>query len=144
MNVEIRPADPDDADQISRLITVLGYGMTPAQVRGRLEESYNGGVFVACEGNVVVGFISFHVIPLFHDVSNLGRITAVAIDPKYHRKGIGRLLIAAAEHATVLRGCSRMEVTSGDHREQDAHLFYFAQGYRSDCRRFQKQLKPRT
>jgi hypothetical protein len=45
-----------------------------------------------------------------------------------------------AEEAAAACGCLRMEVTSGDHREQDAHLFYQAQGYRADCRRFIKDL----
>jgi GNAT superfamily N-acetyltransferase len=108
----------------------------------RLEAYSNGNsrVFIAANDTDVIGFLSFHAIPLFHEAAMLGRITAMAIDPDHQREGIGSSLVSAAENFGISIGCSRMEVTSGDRREHDAHRFYLAQGYRSDCRRFLKQL----
>lgn len=138
----IREAKPADADAISRLIGALGYTLGPDGVLERLalHADGTGKVLVAESEGVVAGFLSFHPIPLFHQQGGLGRITAMAIDPDHHRQGIGRLLVTSAEEVAAACGCLRMEVTSGDHREQDAHLFYQAQGYQVDCRRFIKDL----
>lgn len=138
----IREARSADAAAISRLITALGYTLGPEDVSGRLAVYADGvsKVLVAEESGSVVGFLSFHAIPLFHQPGSLGRITAMAIDPEHHRQGIGRSMVAAAEKIAADGGCLRMEVTSGDHREQDAHLFYQSLGYRTDCRRFLKDL----
>jgi GNAT superfamily N-acetyltransferase len=47
-------------------------------------------------------------------------------------------LVAEAEEFAWNNGCSRIEITSGDHRP-DAHAFYEAIGYFQDCRRFIKE-----
>lgn len=142
MDHQIRTAQPSDADAISRLMAVLGYELAPDQVKQTLAsyQRQSGAVLVATEDGRVVGFLSAYASPLFHQLGSLGRITAMAIDPAHFRKGIGASLVEAAEQFAMERGCLRMEVTSGDHREQDAHLFYLAQGYEPDCRRFIKRL----
>lgn len=143
MHHQIRESQPEDAESIARLIAVLGYGLETSQVSERLEACGNESsrVFVALDGATVVGFLSFHAIPLFHQQSMLGRITAMAVDPMHFRQGIGSSLLKAAEDFAIRVGCSKVEVTSGDHREGDAHHFYASQGYGSDCRRFLKQLQ---
>lgn len=143
MHHQIREAQAGDAESIAQLIGVLGYGLESSQVSERLEAYGNESsrVFVAMDNATVVGFLSFHAIPLFHQQAMLGRITAMAIDPLHFRQGIGSSLLKAAEDFAVRAGCSRIEVCSGDHREGDAHLFYNSQGYHSDCRRFQKHLR---
>ena len=50
----------------------------------------------------------------------------------------------AVERYAARIGCSRIEVTSGDHREQDAHIFYQILGYKADCRRFIKSITVNT
>jgi GNAT superfamily N-acetyltransferase len=140
--IGIREAGPGDAEALAHLIGVLGYDLDAAGVVGRLVQYGTpwGRVFLAESGGRVVGFLSFHLIPLFHESGSLGRITALAVDADCHRMGIGRSLVAAAETFALANGCSRIEVTSGDHREHDAHLFYADLGYASDCRRFLKHL----
>ena len=142
MQHQIREARSEGAETIARLIDVLGYELDSIRIFDRLEAYRDdfSRVFVASNDAGLVGFLSFHAIPLFHETAMLGRITAMAIDPHHQRKGIGSSLVRAAEHFAISVGCSRMEVTSGDRREQDAHLFYAGQGYRSDCRRFLKHL----
>lgn len=143
MHHQIREAQAGDAESIAQLIEVLGYGLDASQVSERIEAYGNESsrVFVALDKATVVGFLSFHAIPLFHQQAMLGRITAMAIDPQHFRQGIGRSMVQAAEDFAIRVGCSRIEALSGDHREGDAHLFYASQGYRSDCRRFQKHLE---
>jgi GNAT superfamily N-acetyltransferase len=144
MAYEIRQARVEDAEAIAALNVVLGYGLPTTEVPARLE-AYGGDasrVFVAVHASgAVAGFLSFHATPLFHETGALGRITALAIEPGHQRRGVGRALVQAAEDFARECGCLRMEVTSGDRREADAHLFYAALGYASDCRRFLKRLE---
>ena len=143
MQLDIRQAQRGDEEALARLLGVLGYPMDAAAVPDSLM-AYEGPcsrVWVAACEEDVAGFLSFHAIPLFHEPGRLGRITAMAIDPAFQRRGVGRALVAAAEAFAVDCGCVRMEVTSGDRREKDAHVFYRALGYESDCRRFLKRLE---
>jgi GNAT superfamily N-acetyltransferase len=146
MAYRVRQAHAGDAADIAHLISVLGYGLPAKEVPARLL-AYTGDtnrVFVAVhESGALVGFLSFYAAPLFHEAGALGRISAMAIDPDHQRQGVGRALVHAAEAFAQECGCLRIEVTSGDHREADAHLFYGALGYVSDCRRFLKRLEHR-
>jgi len=141
-SISIRDAIPSDADALSELISELGYRLSPPGIVQRLDRHNDdfSKVFVAIAEGRVAGFLSFHAIPLLHESSSLGRITAMAIHSDYQRQGIGTSLVQAAEDHARSLNCSRLEVTSGDHREQDAHVFYTSLGYRSDCRRFLKPL----
>ena len=67
-------------------------------------------------------------------------ITEGLLKEHYQIDPLNSWMVAAAEKIAADGGCLRMEVTSGDHREQDAHLFYQSLGYRTDCRRFLKDL----
>ncbi|HEY8903736.1 MAG TPA: GNAT family N-acetyltransferase [Chthoniobacterales bacterium] len=140
--IRIREARGGDAHALSALISQLGYELDEKNTAARLEHYNNdrSAVFVAQRDSELIGFLSFHAIPLFHENADLGRITAMAIREDCRRQGVGRLLVQAAEEHAVSLHCSRLEVTSGDHREHDAHLFYLAQGYCMDCRRFLKHL----
>ena len=136
----IRRAQCDDAPSIAELLTALGYPSSPAQAERRLGEasaSSDSAVFVAEAGQRVLGLLSFHRIPLFHADGFLGRITSLIVAPEHRERGIGRLLVAAAEEFAWAHDCTRMELTSGDHRPE-AHAFYEHLGYRVDCRRFLK------
>lgn len=68
----------------------------------------------------------------------IGRITSLVIDSDQRGVGIGQLLVEAADQFFISSGCVRAEVTSGDQRA-DAHVFYQAQGYLPDERRFMKR-----
>jgi GNAT superfamily N-acetyltransferase len=140
--ISVRSARSCDALALSALIAQLGYILDAAAVSARLEcySDERSMVLIAERESEIVGFLSFHAIPLFHENANLGRITAMAIREDCRRQGVGRLLVQAAEEHAIRLSCSRIEVTSGDHREHDAHLFYMAQGYSNDCRRFLKRL----
>jgi len=136
----IRQAAPSDAPQIAILLGELGYPASEEFVLCRLShlaQSTEDMVFIAEFRGEIVGFLAFHIIPLFHVEGGLGRIIALSVSSRSQRQGIGSKLIAAAEQFAWERGCVRIEVTSGDHRA-DAHAFYEAVGYRMDIRRFLK------
>jgi len=136
----IRKAIPSDAAQIASLLGELGYPATETFVCDRLAylaPRTEDSVFVADFHGEIAGFLSFHILPLFHVEGGLGRITALAVSSRFQRRGIGKELVSAAESFAWSNGCIRIEVTSGDHRP-DAHAFYEAVGYRIDIRRFIK------
>jgi GNAT superfamily N-acetyltransferase len=136
----IREALLSDSVQISGLISELGYSATEQVARDRLAQLSSSAadvVFIADCGGEIAGFLSFHILPLFHVEGNLGRITAVAVSARFRRHGIGGQLIGAAERFTWAHGSVRVEVTSGDHRAE-AHAFYEAIGYQQETRRFLK------
>ncbi len=141
MKVTIRPAAPEDAAAIAGCLTALGYGTSATLVAAKLSATADSSVDTAlvaeyaCAG--IVGVVSVHLLPLFHAAGNLARLTALAVRPDHHRKGVGRALVAAAERFAWEHQCGRVEVTSGDHREK-AHAFYHALGYSVDERRFIK------
>ena len=122
---------------------MTGYPAAAADVRrrvARLSALDSERVIVAERSGRVVGVAAVHLAPLLHTSGDLGRITALVVAQELRGQGIGRRLVLEAESWVRSRGCSRMEVTSGDHRP-DAHRFYEACGYRCDERRF---LKPMT
>ena len=136
----IRSARSDDAPAVAELLAALGYPSPVAHIDRRIADcaaSSDTTIFVAESVNRIVGFVSFHCIPLFHADGSLGRITSLVVAPDYRQRGVGRLLVSAAEEFAWTHGCARVEVTSGDHRP-DAHSFYEHLGYQIDCRRFIK------
>ena len=141
-SIQIREAKSADAASISTLMEELGYDLNPREAEARIEVYLKSSdtVLVADDCEEIVGFVSFHVIPLFHASSNLGRITAMCISSNRQREGIGRMLLNRLDEMAQRSGCVRIEVTSGDRRAGDAHLFYQACGYNIDSRRFKKML----
>ena|SRR5437773_481708 len=116
MKVTIRPAAPEDAAAIAGCLTALGYGTSATLVAAKLSATADSSVDTAlvaeyaCAG--IVGVVSVHLLPLFHAAGNLARLTALAVRPDHHRKGVGRALVAAAERFAWEHQCGRVEVTS--------------------------------
>jgi GNAT superfamily N-acetyltransferase len=145
-NVVVRIAKPRDRVRIAELLEQLGYPMDPAVIQEKLSslaESPTDRILVAESGGQVVGIVSFHITPLLHEESDAGRVTAMVVDSEFRGKGIGTLLLREAEQWAWSCGCSRVEITSGDHRP-DAHRFYEGHGYRCDERRFLKSNPKRN
>ncbi len=141
MRFTVRRAEGRDAAAIAVCLATLGYATPPALVAEKLSALMGNSsdiVLVAEDPTAgIVGVVSVHLVPLFHAAGNLARLTALAVVPGHQRRGVGRALVAAAEAFAWQRDCRRVEVTSGDHRE-DAHTFYRALGYDMDERRFIK------
>jgi len=141
MKVTVRRAEAQDAADIALCLAALGYGTSATLVSEKLSTlmaSSSDTVLVAEDPTSgIVGVVSLHLVPLFHAAGNLARLTALAVSAEHQRKGVGRALVAAAEAFAWEHDCRRVEVTSGDHRE-DAHRFYHGLGYEMDERRFIK------
>ncbi len=139
--VEIRAAGPADVEAIRGLLTELGYPVDVALLTERMnraaaERSIH--MFVAERTGAIVGFASLHVLHLI-ERPPLGRLSAVVVAEPARRSGVGLALIGRIEDTASEAGCDRLEVTSGEWRE-DAHAFYRDLGLEETSKRFIKRL----
>ena len=141
-NVVIRPAAVTDFAPIARLVSELGYPTSPSQMQRRLEaifDDHDYDTLVATEGEHIVGFVGTRRGPLFEADGQYGQIMALAVAASHHRRGVGQMLMQAAESKLVERGARELVVTSGNHRS-GAHSFYESCGYTFTGRRYKKSL----
>jgi ribosomal protein S18 acetylase RimI-like enzyme len=141
----IRAAEMNDAAALAQLMCELGYATTKSEMQTRMEriaadERYR--TFVAVRDGNVCGMIGTLTCPSYEHNDVGGRILALATLSTMRRHGIGRALIAAAEHDFVQRGIRRVALNTRLARE-DAHKFYESLGYERNGWRFVKQLSVR-
>lgn len=109
----------------------LGYNCELDKLNTRINEMLKRGnyqIFVACDGNKVVGYIGC-VCYLAFELENEGmKIIALAVSKEYRRKGIGTQLLKTAEQWAKENNIEVILLNSGLPRE-DAHAFYESQGY---------------
>lgn len=138
--VSVRTANISDSEAISELMSQLGYASSPELIERKLKEfevrDYDQ-VFVALQGEEVVGVISCHITTLFHQDGASGRITSLVVQSNLNGSGIGKQLVLEAENYFRKMSCIKSEVTSGNTRTA-AHEFYLSCGYTKDEQRFLK------
>jgi GNAT superfamily N-acetyltransferase len=83
--------------------------------------------------------MSLAFTPYFPDGSTLCRVTALVVASTHRGHGIGAKLIARAVDEGRRRGCSALEVTTADRRD-DAHRFYRRIGFSLTSSRFTRAL----
>ena len=109
----------------------LGYNCELDSLKKRVDEMMKRGnyqIFVACDGDKVVGYIGC-VNYLAFELENEGmKIIALAVSKEYRRKGIGAQLLKTAEQWAKENNIEVVLLNSGLPRE-DAHSFYESQGY---------------
>ena len=128
---DIRAAVASDAPKIADLLGELGYSVHPSFILERLTQLQarpDACILVAEQAESVIGFVTVHLFPLFHADVWTGRITALVVSAHHRRRGIGRLLLDAAEAFAWQQRCTRVEVTSGGTHEP-APQFYESNGY---------------
>ncbi|HEY7133038.1 MAG TPA: GNAT family N-acetyltransferase [Candidatus Limnocylindrales bacterium] len=128
--VDVRPATPADADRIAALFTDEGYPAGPSDIVERLGryDSPHSRVLVADHDGEVLGFVAVHALPRFEHSDRVLRVMALVVDAGVRERGIGRLLMEAAEQVGAEIGAAFAEVTAGHHRP-DAKRLYEELGY---------------
>jgi len=120
----------------------LGYNCELDKLNTRVDEMMKRGnyqIFVACDGDKVVGYIGC-VSYLAFELDNEGmKIIALAVSKEYRRKGIGTELLKTAEQWAKENNIEVILLNSGLPRE-DAHAFYESQGYFKKSYGFTKRL----
>jgi ribosomal protein S18 acetylase RimI-like enzyme len=140
--IDIRDARAADVPALAALVAELGYPTPEATMAVRLNAMIDAGekVLVAERDGDVVGLLTLHVTPVLHRPTAVGRLTALVVAERARGAGVGRSLVAAAEHILAARGCALIEVTSNQ-RRTDAHAFYQRLGYDVTSLRFKKDLE---
>ena len=143
--VRLRPMTRSDMRRCRTLLTQLGYEMTEAELERRFDE-----VSLAPEHSLLVAETAGRVVGLMHVFARPALenpreavVQAIVVDEGLRRAGVGRLLMAAAEHWASERGC-RSVVLSSNIARAPAHAFYAALGYRVSATSlvFRKELPP--
>jgi GNAT superfamily N-acetyltransferase len=127
----LRTAGPDDANEIARLATQLGYPSSAERIRARIErvEAEGLGRILAAvdERGTVCGWT--HVFVAHRIESDaFAEIGGLVVDEGSRNRGIGRLLLEEAEKWATAQGVAVLRVRSNMIR-RDAHRFYERAGY---------------
>lgn len=139
-DIVITRVSVDDSEAIARLVSGLGYPTSAGQMHQRLlavaaDDDYE--TLVARDNGIVVGFVGTRVGHLYEADELYGQVMVLAVTGVRQRKGIGRMLLSAAEARLVARGARVLVVASGNQRA-DAHAFYESCGYSSTGRSYKK------
>jgi predicted N-acetyltransferase YhbS len=141
----IRRAEASDAQELSELVSQLGYPSSPPEISARLEKlgKYEGAIaLVAVNGfGEVVGLVTAHLVPSIHDNQPVAWLTTLVVLEDARGAGIGSSLVGEIEKWAVKNGAKRLAVTSATHREE-AHAFYEKRDYDRTGVRFGKVFRP--
>jgi GNAT superfamily N-acetyltransferase len=140
--IEVRPCTPEDAAAVSTLLGELGYEVSSeaaAERVRRLNETGADPTFIADERGQALGLIALHRCHMIQYRTAVARITALVVDQRARRRGIGRLLVDHALRWAEQRGCELVELTSALNRAE-AHAFYRDLGFEPNSLRFRKSL----
>ena len=145
MNIKIRLAQPSDYMAIGNLIkNELSYAdlnLDKAIERLKfMENDNNYCTFVALDTNMVVGFIGL-MKGVGYEVDGMyAKITALAVNENYQRKGVGTQLNNQVEKWASENEITKIGLNSGIQRKE-AHKFYEKQGYHLKSYSFSKTLE---
>ena len=126
-----RRAVPADAGALAGLSAELGYDASTDEARRRLEriiDSPDHEVLVAVDGSgLVVGWAHVFAAPRIES-AGFAELGGLVVAESHRRRGIGRLLIAAAEEVSANLGVVKLRIRSRVERE-DAHRFFENLGF---------------
>ena len=131
---------PSDREQVRNIVAATGFfSATETDIAVELVEetltrgSAGSGYFFlfAEEDGEIIGYTCFGPIP--------GTMTSydlywIAVHPRFHRRGVGRELLAQSESLIFRRGGRRIYVDTSSRPQYEAtRAFYCAQGYREEA-----------
>jgi GNAT superfamily N-acetyltransferase len=140
--IEIRTCAPADAIAVSGLLDELGYKVSTRQAAEHIRQLTETGadpIFLAVADTDVLGLVASHICRMLQYEKPLLRVTALVVDGRARRRGVGKLLMQHAERFAAAAGCEAVELTSAVGR-LEAHAFYRGIGYEANSLRFRKAL----
>jgi GNAT superfamily N-acetyltransferase len=138
----IRKANVDDWKEISELLKQLGYPVSETLISTKIEQFINLSdeeLLVYEMKGKVVGVVSMHFIPQIAYEGDFARISYLAVDQEFRRRGIGRAIEEYCVEIARRRKCDRIELHCHS-RRTEAHRFYARQGYIESPKYFFKTL----
>lgn len=126
----IREIESKDAEAAARLSGELGYPVSASELSsriGRLARLPDHAVYVACQGDRVVGWMDIGVV---HHLQSdpYAEIGGLVVDSNARNSGIGRELVRTAERWAKERSLAFLLVRSNVIREA-AHRFYLRESF---------------
>ncbi len=138
----LRDAAPEDAEAVAALLTELGHRTRAIDIPERLPH-------VIAEGGAVKLAVDSDGSPLgllvlskhwgLHASGPTAYIAALVVTAAARRRGVGKIFVEFAREWARSHECSRLSVTSAEHRA-DAHAFYPSVGMPYTGRRFSQTL----
>lgn len=127
----VRDALPEDAPAIARLNREeMGYEYPEEQTMEKLRALLSSGrdkILVAECSGTVVGYVHLCNYELIY-YDSLKNVMGIAVSREYRRRGIGKMLLSAAEDWAKADGAAGVRLSSGETRT-GAHAFYRSLGY---------------
>ena len=150
-DVVVRPAAPDDAPGLARLLRALERfdwlraepeAAIVARVRAEIVAAAGGearSLIVAVPaGEALAGYVAVHWLPYLILPGPEGFVSELFVAPAARGRGIGSRLLAAAVAEARARGCSRLGLLNHRQRESYERGFYAQHGWveRADMANF--------
>lgn len=144
MEMMYRKSKSEDCDSVFELLIQLWPNKSLSKekittVFARGIESSNDFLISAEYNGKVVGFGCMVTKNSFWQESYVGYITTLVVDEQLRGHGIGKRILNELTGEAKLRGCKRIELDSGFHREQ-AHRFYENIGFDKRAYLFSKEI----
>jgi GNAT superfamily N-acetyltransferase len=143
-NIIIRDAAFADLEELTALMTDLGYPTTLEEFKVRFENisaHADYRTIVAVADGEIVGMAGLSKNIFYEMNGNYMRILAFVVKQSSRKLGIGKILIEAAENWAREQGLHTVVISSGNRAERDAaHLFYQKMGYAIKSSGFVKKL----
>jgi GNAT superfamily N-acetyltransferase len=142
LTLRVREAEPGDLEAIVDLVGQLGYPSEEGAVAGRLERlaaDPRSWVFVALDGERVIGVAAVHVMSILERDDPIARITAMVVDEGVRGTGVGKALLERLEEQARAGGCDKIDLTIRYERE-GAAAFYRRMDFEDTSLRFVKDL----
>lgn len=141
----IKNLDASCSNSLIPLLVDLGYPDQEADALHRRIQDFlsnsNSWLYGYFDNEGLAGFGALSFIPLIHEDGYLARVSALAVKKSSQGSGVGKKLMSHMENICRAKGCFRVELTSGAHRESTAHQFYLRIGFeKSSSARFVKTL----
>ncbi|HEY1775052.1 MAG TPA: GNAT family N-acetyltransferase [Solirubrobacteraceae bacterium] len=143
MSALVRDAEAGDAAAVAVLLAELGYPGSEDLAAERLDHfaaDPRSRVQVALSGGEVAGLVATHIVPRLDSDLRSCRIVDLVVTEHQRRRGIATALLEAAAAEARRQGATRLDLSSGDGRE-DAHAFYRSAGFELNARSFFKRLE---
>ena len=143
MDIKIRKVEISDAEAVRDISAEgLGYSCDLALVQKKIAglNEAREAVFVAESDSGVLGYIHVERYDVLY-FETMANILGLSVFKAYHKMGVGKALLFAAEDWARQNNIKMMRLNSGINRT-DAHGFYEHLGYTSekDQKRFVKTL----
>ena len=142
--VIIRDAQKNDVEELTSLMTDLGYPATLEEFKTRFEnisahQDYR--TIVAVIGKAIVGMAGLSKNIFYEMNGNYMRILAFVVKQNSREQGVGKILIKASEDWAREQGLHTVLISSGNRAARDAaHAFYQKMGYAVKSSGFVKKL----